>query len=135
MSTMMRLRGWLGVVAALSVLLNAGALVRHDLVMGAAGWQARTLLADIAGSLCRAAADTRQPADTAPARAPAPSDVPAVCPVCLGLAAAFILAHALHEPQAPPTGARIADPAAEAAPPALPRTARPPVRGPPPARA
>jgi hypothetical protein len=133
---MMRLRGSLGVVAMLSVLLNAGAAVRHDLVVTAAAWRSHALLADLAGSLCRAQTGAERAAgpDTPPV--PAPSDAPAVCPGCLGLATVFVLAGPAPEPAvALPTGSTAAGPGATAALPARPRTVHPPVRGPPAAEA
>ena len=130
MRTILRLRGCIGLVAALSVLLQTGALVRHRLAMAEAGAQYQAILADL-GSICHAGAGTRRvaPSDLPPI--PVPADTQGACPVCLGLVAAFALVGPAPEPlkvQAGPTAPQVR---ADIAAPALPRTAHPPARGPP----
>lgn len=125
----MCLRRWIGLVAASSMLLQAGALVRHRLAMAEAGAQYQVMLADL-GSICRAVAGTRRaPSDLPPI--PVPSDTPGACPVCLGLVAAFALAGPEPEPLEVQAGSAAPGVHAHVAAPALPRAAHPPVRGPP----
>jgi hypothetical protein len=130
MATLLRRRGWIGIVAALSVLLHAGALVRHSLVMADAAWQRDAILADL-GRICHPAGEASPvpAADLPPV--PVPSAPPAECPMCLGLVAAFALAGPQAEPLRAPEASAILSLAADApaAPPS--HTPHPPARGPP----
>jgi hypothetical protein len=130
MRTILRQRGWIGLVAALGVLLQAGALVRHRLAMADAGAQYLAMLADL-GSICRASAGAGHapPSDRSPI--PVPSDPQGACPVCLGLVAAFTLAGPEPEPLKVEAGSMALLEGGEVLRPALPRTAHPPARGPP----
>jgi hypothetical protein len=130
----MRLRGWLSVAAAVGVLLHATVIVRHNVVMNAAAWQAHALLADLAGSLCLGTPGPERPSGPTPPSAPIPSDTAAACQACLGLASAFVVAEEAPE-ASPPAGAAAPAFVVAVAPPALPRAARPPPRGPPATRA
>jgi hypothetical protein len=138
MRTILRLRGCIGLVAALSVLLQAGALVHHRLAMAEVGAQYQAMLADL-GSICQAAAgQARAGANSTPRpdlpAIPAPTDTQSGCPICLGLVAAFALVGPAPKPLETP--ARFAEALlhADIAAPVLPRTAHPPARGPPPAQ-
>jgi hypothetical protein len=130
MRTILRLRGLIGLVAALGVLLQAGVLVRHRLVVAEAGTQYLAVLADL-GSICRASAGAGRapPSDRLPV--PTPSDPQGACPVCLGLVAAFALAGPEPEPLKVQAGSMALQEGGEAFRPALPRATHPPARGPP----
>jgi hypothetical protein len=135
MRTILRLRGWIGLVAALSVLLQAGALVRHRLAMVEAGAQYQAMLGDL-GSICQAAAgQARAGASSTPQSdlpsIPAPTDTQSGCPICLGLVAAFALVGSAPEPLEMPASFTETLLHADVAAPVFPRTAHPPVRGPP----
>lgn len=84
----MRLRKWIGLVAMLSVLVHAGALVRHQSAMLGSILQFQALISDLA-VFCHGGADsgTRELADL-PA-IPKPSDAQNGCPICSGQSTAF----------------------------------------------
>jgi len=130
MRTILRLRGWIGLVAALGVLLQAGALVRHRLVLADAGAQYLAMLADF-GSICQASAGAGHALPSGQSPIPAPSDPRGACPVCLGLVAAFALVGPEPEPLKVEAGSMALQEGSEVLRPALPRTAHPPARGPP----
>jgi len=130
MATLLRRRGWIGIVAALSVLLHAGALVRHSLVMADAAWQRDAILADL-GRICHAAGEASPlpAADLPPV--PVPSAPQAECPMCLGLVAAFALAGPQAEPLRAPETSAVLNVAADAPAAAPSHAPHPPARGPP----
>jgi hypothetical protein len=126
----LRSRTWIGIIALLSVLLHAGAIVRHNGVMLGATFQYQALLGDLA-RICHSAGTTADvPAADLPA-IPKPSDAQNGCPLCSGLASAFALigpepaAIVLPQPVAPVFHVRaIVVPSATHA-------VHPPARGPP----
>ena len=127
----MRLRRWISFVAMAGVLMHAGLIVRHGLIMADAARHQRALLADLA-VLCHATSATER-GDVLPAelpQLPRPSDATG-CPVCAGLIGAFALVApcpaALHLAHA----IVISPAAAEDLPLGLMRLALPPARGPP----
>jgi hypothetical protein len=87
----MRARKWIAVVAVLSVLVHAGALVRHGAAMTGATFQHQALVDGLA-QLCRGGGTGEtQPAPGLP-YVPGPPDAQNGCPVCSGLSPAFALA-------------------------------------------
>jgi hypothetical protein len=128
MRSALRLRAWLGILAAMGVLLHAGVLVRHSLAMAAAARQYRVLLADLM-HLCRTGSgETFNGASDLPH--PPPPDHASGCPVCAGLVSAFMLTG----PQPLTLPAQAAAPTrpcrADVAQARLLRLAHPPARGP-----
>jgi hypothetical protein len=84
----------IGVVAIIGVLLHAAALVRHHASMVAMPAAERALLADLGGAICNAAggASVKDGAEVPDAPShPGGAD----CPICMGLASAYL-------PAAPP---------------------------------
>ena len=124
-----RWRRGIALVATLAMLMHAGLLMRHNVVMLEVAHEHHSLIADLA-SLCRAgpSASRATPADL-PA-VPRPADT-AACPVCAGLVAAL----AILDTQ--PAAARISyEPAivwfgADRGSPAPARNIHPPARAPP----
>jgi hypothetical protein len=127
----MRWRRFVGIVALLGVLLNAGAIVRHNAAMLAATFDHHALLSDLA-QICHGAGTG---AETAVADLPAlPSrpDVQKDCPVCTGLGAVFALAPPILASIALPAAAAVAFHfRADAAPGPQRAFAHPPARAPP----
>jgi hypothetical protein len=129
----MRLRAWIGVVAATAVVWHGVLLVRHSVAMADALRHHRALLADLT-SLCRARpgeASNRAselPATPLPS-APRPDDA-AGCLLCAGLVGAVLSTpqpETLPAPAAPVVG--YAEAEAERVSPL--QIAHPPARGPP----
>lgn len=85
----MRLRKWIGVLAALGVLLHAGALVRHNAAALSAHLQHQTLVADL-HQLCDPTGSGAVDGAGLP-DIPRPFDA-RKCPICAGLASLFALA-------------------------------------------
>jgi hypothetical protein len=86
---MMRRHAWIGLVAILGVLLHAAAVVRHHAVTSGPPSAEQALLADVANAICHG---TLGAAELQRADLP---DVPvqhrnADCPICLGMAVAFL---------------------------------------------
>jgi len=129
----MRLRAWIGVVAAMSVVWHGVFLVRHSVAMADALRHQRALLADLT-SLCRARpgeASNRAPElpPTPLPSAPRPDDA-AGCLVCAGLVGAVLPTprfDTLPAPAAPVVGS--AEVEAQRVSPL--QIAHPPARGPP----
>ena len=124
--TMLHLRRWISVVAAVGMLAHAAALERHKTAMLGAAVQFSKLVADLA-RICHGGDNPGLAVD----RSPSPADSQVNCPICAGLGPPFI-----------DVAAQKASPARLLAPaPATPRLAerseslrlalRPPVRGPP----
>jgi hypothetical protein len=117
-------------VAALAVLLHAGALVRHNGIMLGALLEHAALTADLT-AFCHsgAAQDSSKPGDLP--SIPKPTDAQYGCPVCSGQCAAF----AIHAPEPIAPVALVAACHWQAAPPAFLSPAShsvcPPARAPP----
>lgn len=123
------MRKWINLLAALAVLLHAGAVVRHNASALGVALQHQVLLTDL-GVICHdGSAASSLPASDLP-RLPKP-DTQSGCPICSGLVAAFALpavgGAALWVP--PETNWPFV--AAAAAATQLPRGNLPPARGPP----
>lgn len=86
----MRVRRWISVLAALGVLVHAGAIVRHNVAMAGAALQYQALLTGLT-QLCHggATANALTPEDLP--YVPRPSDTQNGCPICSGLAPAVAL--------------------------------------------
>jgi hypothetical protein len=123
------LRRLLSLLAIVSVLLHAGAAMRHHGLMLGAHLQHQALLADL-HSICASGVAGTPDADDLP-QIPRPSDARAGCPICSGLAPLFavtppaprLLALIGASPDQPPFLAAALVPQT--------RNARPPARGPP----
>ena len=88
----MRVRRWISVLAALGVLVHAGAIVRHNAAMAGAALQYQALLTGLA-QICHGGASATANA-LAPEElpyVPRPSDAENGCPICSGLAPAVAL--------------------------------------------
>jgi hypothetical protein len=123
----MRLRLLISVVATMGVLLHAGFLVRHCLVMADATQAYHALMADLS-SLCRASAGERGVRVSELPSLPHPSD-PQGCPVCAGLVGAFAVFAQQALPIQIAAAASTRPPSASAVMPRTVRTAHPPARG------
>jgi hypothetical protein len=127
------MRRWISFLAVLGVLLHAGAVVRHHIVMlglPASPSAEQTLLADLQ-VICHGTGD--QPAlaggDAPSGRTPA--DIKRNCPLCAGLAGPFALTAPLPTVAVRLTATQAPVSALAAVLDELPRTLHPPTRGPP----
>ena len=81
----MRRRRAIVLIAALAMLMHAGLLARHNVVMLAIAGEHHSLIADLA-SLCRTGPSAHRATPAELPSVPRPAD--AACPVCAGLLAA-----------------------------------------------
>jgi hypothetical protein len=86
---MMRRRQWIAIVAMVSVLLHAAALVRHHGVMLGAHLQYQALVADLTAS-CHGEVDASKASADLP-HVPKPIDAQSGCPICSGQAPSFAI--------------------------------------------
>lgn len=86
----MRARRWISVLAALGVLLHAGAIVRHNAIMTGAALQYQALLIGLTQHCHGGAAGGALVSGDLP-YLPRPSDADHGCPICSGLAQAVAL--------------------------------------------
>lgn len=130
MSVTNPMRKWTSLLAVLGVLLHAGTLVRHHVMMFGAGSPYQALLADLQ-VICHGAGGIERIARSELPAQPGPTDADMRCPLCAGLVGAY----ALLAPQSTPTAHAVATqmlvprPVSTLA--ELQRTNHPPSRGPP----
>jgi len=125
----MLLRKWVGLLAMLGVLLHAGAVARHHVVMLDAHLQHQRLVSDLQ-RICHSNGLGTATDESLP-DVPRPSDAQNNCPICCGLTTAVAVMAPDAAPWlvliAPPSPQSVARVAFVGQSPAI----RPPVRGPP----
>jgi hypothetical protein len=130
MRFLMRLRTWIGILAAMGMVWHGGLPVRHSVAMADALRHYRALLADMT-SLCRTRRGATSNAASDLPTMPLPPDDAADCLVCTGLVGAVIpTPQPLTRPA--PAAPAVSSAEAEAARMSPLRVAHPPARGPPP---
>lgn len=126
------MRKWTSILAVFGVLLHAGALVRHHVVMLGAGSPYQALLADLQ-VICHGAGNSERIAQSELPVQQSPTDADMRCPLCAGLVGVCALLTPQETPVVRAVETRTLAPRLVSTLAELQRTNHPPSRGPPPA--